>query len=306
MPNPTNRNPLEAQNPKPNPEQRLGREYLSEVLESIDSAALLIGTLERYVAPTRRAYELEFLSQEPGIYNYPEAIKYRLLDRNLQRIVVSITQEDSEPSTTTVEFHDEDGVVHLSRDSVRSNDTFDMVIDDKSEPRTIAKVPNYEINALLLSIIGQPTEAQYSNLLQDKHEMVVGENMIGALQENAAEITTYSEYKLDRDNSIFFTKANNTGEEKLTGFRIVYIDARQRKIAIEVDQKTGFTVKFKLISGTETSDFYPDKNDYVSLIEVVKAETEHILSGLEHTTLPIDEVLGALATNLADPNTPKS
>ncbi len=281
------------------PEKTFGGDYLKYQIEFIDKVTFLIESLHKYATATRRVFELEFLSQEDGIYAYPEALKYRLLDKTLKEIFVSITQEGDEPSTTTIELCDEDGTVHISRDSVLSDDSFDTIIDNQGKVTTIARIPNYEINALLLSLTERYSEAEHEILLQNTQEMVVGENMIAALLANAVETTSYFEYSLSPNISVYFTMVNNTGDDKLISFRIIYNDNNQNKIAAEMKLENGLELTFRSFDDSTYRVFYPDKEDYITPIEIVVEETNRILSGLERPSVQIDY---EIFENLADPD----
>lgn len=312
MSNPYEPKPSEQFKPREDPEKYSHGNYLGYAVEFIDRSSLLIETLEEYATPTRRSYELEFTSQESGESAYPEALKDRLLTRYLKSILVTITQEDDEPSTTTIEFHDEDGTIHVSRDSLQSvlpedpEYFFDVVIDNQGKPKTIPKIPNYEINALLFSLAGNYREAEHRALLQNKDDRVVGEDVFAALCSNAVRTTSDLEYKLDDDRTVYFTKVSNAGRDKLVSFRIKYKDNNRDKRSAEVSLEKGLAIVFKSYEGITPGDIYPDEDDYDELIRLLVEETDSILSDKGRPDEPIgiitDEVSAELSDNLADPN----
>lgn len=302
MPNLSEPKPSESFGPNTDPEKAPSGDYFEYEIKFIDEAISLIGSLEKYATPTRRVFEFEFLGQESGIYAYPEALKDRLMTRNLQTVSLTITQEDDEPSTTTIELRDEDGVIHISRDSVLSDGSFDTVIDNRGQAKTITKIPNYEINSFLLSLTGNYHEAEYSTLLQNAQDMVVGENIFAALESNAVQKKSYFEYKLDDDRSVYFTKVSSADRDKLTSFRIIYKDNNLDKKSAEMNLDKGLAIIFKSFDNLTTNDIFPDEDEYIELIQLMTEETDLILSNLEKPDMPIGYVTDDLSANPADPN----
>lgn len=302
MPNLSEPKPSESFDPNIDPEKTPSGDYFEYEIKFIDEAISLIGSLEKYATPTRRVFEFEFLGQESGIYAYPEALKDRLMTRNLQTVSLTITQEDDEPSTTTIELRDEDGVIYISRDSVLSDSSFDTVIDNRGQVKTIAKIPNYEINSFLLSLTGNYREAEHSTLLQNAQDMVVGENIFAALESNAVRKKSYFEYELDDDRSVYFTKVNSADRDKLTSFRIIYKDNNLDKKSAEMNLDKGLAIIFKSFDNLTTNDIFPDEDEYIELIQLMTEETDLILSSLEKPATPIGYVTDDLSANPADPN----
>lgn len=302
MSNPHEPKPYEQFNPSVDHEKSSHGDYLEYELEFIDEAISLIGSLEKYATPTRRAFEFEFLGQESGIYVYPEALKDRLMTRDLQAILVSITQEDDEPSTTTIELRDEDGTIYISRDSVLSDGSFDVIIDNQGQAKTIARIPNYEINSLLLSLTDNYREAEYSTLLQSPQDMVVGENIFAALESNAIQKKSYFEYELNDDRSVYVTKVNNTGRDKLTSLRITYKDNNLDKKSAEMNLDKGLAIIFKSYDGLTTSDIFPDEEEYIELIQLLTEEADLILGGLEKRDVPMGYLTDEIAAYPEGPN----
>lgn len=288
--------------PLEDPDKYLNGDYLKDEAEFIIQVSELMELLQSRAKPARKTAQFEFLRQDEGTYLYPDILQDRLLSRTLTSVEVTIITEVGQPSSTTVEFHDEDGTLYVSRYSDNSDlSTKDNIINIDKTVIEIPRIPNNQLNAFLYSVTGEYKEAD-NFLLSGDASPVDSELMQDILDPPSISTRTAIEYNLDTGRSARFdtTKVvrNNRFVERLDVFTLSYPLPSGKLMKVEIDKQRGLKIIFKVFEDGTSHSIIPDGGDYIQLIEIIRQEVEHLENLYAEEELLIEEDIFEAYTEL--------
>jgi len=245
-----------------------------------------IGTIaERlpvFAHASRQETELEYFARSEKEYAYPQALKDWTITRDISSIAITISSEDGNTPTSTIELiTNDDDRMHISRDPKAPSQTaMDVVIED-GYANYIPRISDDEINALLLSIAAKDTEVP--DLPPIGHRLEPSD-LFDRLSANA--ISTDTTYIFEFENSdlesIYYKMSRFGAYDRLTDVYIRYKTGSSRIMSVSIDRLSGLSITFE-VSDPEhgISQHYPDEGDYVRLQEIITGECARMLD--EHS-----------------------
>lgn len=252
-------------------------EQLRDLSSIIIRFADLIEALPTHATPQRVSVELEFFARPELEPAYPEIVKNRLLTRDLKYIKVTSVDESGDEDgeypfpTTSIEFVDEDGEIHISRDpSVKDGKTQDMLFENGGMAE-IGRVSDEEISTFLFRLSSKPSDeliAEEDFLAQ----RIEASDVIDSLKKNAiAELHDYDfESPSGRILTLSFQKHGDF--LRLSKFVIFYEAAGRNRISVEINPGQGFSMDFQTYEDEGDGTYLPDDRDYALLSEVLTEE----------------------------------
>lgn len=256
-------------------------EHFKHELEFLENVSGLIDLLRKNATPVRKTYTYETLCMGRGALVYPPSLDRFIGTRELSSLAVTVAKEE-DASSTTIELFGSFGRVYISRDAMTPQKTEDSIINDAGEELHIGRIPDSEINDLLYSIAGRnkvPTETRdYTE--DERAESVVGDGMRDALETSVVRTSTDYTYELGDERVVWCRFEGLRGDEKLASVTLRYLDNDMNRIVVDIVMEKGLKIGFKQATDNQPllNDVFPDRQDYVIALRVIREETRKLTS----------------------------
>jgi len=252
---------------------------LRDITDFLSSVGYIVELLLNKSTASYEMHNLEFINQQDDVYCYPTVLSDRLLTRQLDSINLSIVKNYGCAESTTLEIADEDGLIYISRKTNCEEDLScpDAIIDSSAKVHNLEHVPNYEINAFIMSLAGMYSESKLS-LLNPSYATVDAAEIEERLYKNAIKKQSSYEFDLSGERIIKFTTIEDgSNYYRLVNFSIIYEIHNKDRLVVDVDQQNGFSIIFRRIKDSSIETIIPDGGDYIRLIEILIDEMSHLI-----------------------------
>ncbi len=273
------------------------QELLYDIAEVIAKLDTLCRSLPAHKEAVRTITSLSFIPQPKNYSHYPDAVIQHSQDQDITGMFIEIVQsadESTEKTETDFDFvfgeYDNRKKLRATRSSIRDllRDTVsdetpstlqDAIIDCQTGEtiQVIEPVPNNQLFALLLDLIGKDVE---SGIVRDTvaYQNLDTTALLESLADNSISPTTDSYYDLDNGRALHFrVERDADGYDSLHWLEFYYTTPGGNTISTEISQAEGFSLEMESLKPEhEAVMIFPDKGDYLHLREILEEEISRL------------------------------
>lgn len=255
--------------PGPHSPEVLSFEYERNVLGQLSK---FIDMLPKHLETERILHEFEFLPLSEDTYVYPDTLKDWFMTRTLEGVRVTIVKEGVLPDMTSIELTSSAGLMHISRDALRTEAPHsvspDWIFNTDGTEQQIPHIPDNQVRALLLSLGNMRPEAELAALDESDQSAVESSQLFDRLSENAITQTSHHAFELPSGRKAHITYS----KDAMTSFSLIYETASDKRVDVEIDAREGLTIHFRILTDSGVAALFPDQGDYMRLGDVLAEE----------------------------------
>jgi hypothetical protein len=254
--------------------------------------------LQVHLTPERHATEYEFVDSEGSAETHPEILQQRLADRTLSHIGLSIVQEGGTYTASSIEAHDEDGRLYISRRlGLIESDDQDVMLEEAEmdaydgyrewTPRPLPTTDEY--------VFGTPAGripidelARFQNNLAGIDSQIIDLDTVDPVgvfyppnhipQFEAQSLNTISWFSFEaKSGTTVNFSVQHTSDDEILDTQLIYKTGSGEKIIATIDHQDGFAMSFHVVRRGLKHLIEPDAGDYMRFLELIEQEEEQLL-----------------------------
>lgn len=277
-------------------ELQLSGEGIRYQADFLGSIATLVEALQESPSPERMERVFHFPATFLPESYYPERLQERLYTRDLNGILLTIVKNANELASTTLEFIDDDGRLHISRAPEGNKTARDWLIPNKGEPQPVERIDDQEINYVLMYLAGiEALQPDDNDVLPE----IVPIEWLASISQRAPFSDINAAHTLASGRRVQYS-ATKTEEKLHPQTCSIYYETGTpgRELEMELDTTQGLSVKFYALDDEGRTPFIADVGDFIRLKEIIESEIEGLNDKRKTSTVDITS-LTEDAINLA-------
>lgn len=247
----------------------------------------------------RHSTEYEFINSGHRSESHPKILQERLMGRSLSHVALSIVKEGGSYTTSSIEAHDEDGRLYISRQlgPIESDDQ-DVILEEVEidaydgyrewTPRPlrttdefvfgkpVGRVPIDELAKFQNDIAGVDGEIIDLDTV-NPIGIFYPPNLISQFDSQSLNTISWLSFESKSGTKVNFS-IQHTGADEILDTQFIYKNGSGEKIIATIDYQEVFSISFHVVRRGLKQPIDPDAGDYMRLIELIEQEEEQLLS----------------------------